>query len=101
MKSECQLTGLAKGVEFITQKIWWVWQRWTWKGCNNWEEHYPRRNCILIHGLKEEKNESTDDRVLKLSRQELNKDALIADLDQTHRIEKKRKWVPNECFNWS
>ena len=30
------------------------------------QKQYPRRNCILIHGLKEEKNESNDDRVLKL-----------------------------------
>ena len=28
---------------------------------------------------------------MKLSRQELNEDALIADLDRTHRIGKKRK----------
>ena len=27
------------------------------------QEQYSRRNCVLIHGLKEEKNESTDDRV--------------------------------------
>ena len=29
------------------------------------QEQYSRRNCILIYGLKEEKNESTDDRVVK------------------------------------
>ena len=51
---------------------------------------YSRRNSILIHGLKEEKNESTDDRVLKLFREELNEDALLADLDRTHRTGKKR-----------
>ena len=53
------------------------------------QEQYSRRNCILIHGLKEEKNESTDDRVLKLFREELNEDVLLADLDRTHRIGKK------------
>ena len=36
------------------------------------QEQYSRRNCILIHVLKEEKNESTDDRVLKLFREELS-----------------------------
>ena len=41
------------------------------------QEQYSRRNCILIHGLKEEKNESTDDRVLKLFREELNEDVLM------------------------
>ena len=54
------------------------------------QEQYSRRSCILIHGLKEEKNESTDDRVLKLFREELNEDVLLADLDRTNRIGKKR-----------
>ena len=40
--------------------------------------------------IKEEKNESIDNRVLKLFREELNEDVLLADLDTTHRIEKKR-----------
>ena len=53
------------------------------------KEQYSRRNCILIHGLKEEMDESTDDRVLKLFRDELNEDVLSADLDKTHRIRKK------------
>ena len=53
------------------------------------QEQYSRINCILIHGLKEEKNESTDDRVLKLFREELNEDVLLVDLDRTHRIKKR------------
>ena len=54
------------------------------------QEQYSRRNCILVHGLKEEKNKSTDDRVLRLFRKELNEDVLLVDLDSTHRIRKKR-----------
>ena len=53
------------------------------------QEQYSRRNCILIHRLKEEMDQSTDDRVLKLFREELNEDVLLADLDRTHRIGKK------------
>ena len=34
-------------------------------------------------------DQSTDDRVLKLFREELNEDVLLADLDRTHRIGKK------------
>ena len=52
---------------------------------------YSRRNCISIHGLKEEKNKSTDDRVLKLFREELNEDVLLADSDRVHRIGKKKR----------
>ena len=53
------------------------------------QEQYSRRYCILIQGLKEEKNESTYDRVLKLFRVVLNEDVVLADLDRTHRIGKK------------
>ena len=56
-----------------------------WKG-----KKVSRRNCILIHGLKEEINESKDDRVIKLFREELKEDVLLAHLDRTHRIGRKR-----------
>ena len=54
------------------------------------QDQYSRRNVILIHGLKEEIDESTDDRVLKLFRAKLNEDILLADLERTHRIGKKK-----------
>ena len=111
IKGECQLTDLAKGAEFITQKsdeyekdrreqnaIVATLQNELKSASMKVEdlekkmerqEQYSRRNCILIHGLKEEIDESTDDRVLKLFREELNEDVLLADLDRTHRIRKK------------
>ena len=55
------------------------------------KEQYSRRNCILIHRLKEEKNESTDDRVLKLFREELNEDLLLVDLDRAHKNRNKKR----------
>ena len=57
--------------------------------------HYSRRNCILIHGLREEKNKSTDDRVFKLFREGLNENVLLADLDRTHRIGQKETQAAN------
>ena len=54
------------------------------------QEQYFRRNYVLIHGLKEEKNKSIYDRVLELFREELSGDILLVDLDRTHRIEKKK-----------
>ena len=111
IKGECQLTDLAKGVDFITQKFDDYEKDRHEKGAiiatlqselksasmkaedlekrMNRQEQYFRRNCILIHGLKEQKIESTDDRVLELFREELNEDILLVDLDRTHRIEKK------------
>ena len=54
------------------------------------QKQYSRRNGILIQGLKEEMDQSTDDRVLKLFSEELNEDILLADLDRAHKIEKKK-----------
>ena len=69
------------------------------------QEQYSRRNCILTHGLKEEKNESTDNRLLKLFREELHEDVLLVDLDRTHRIEKKKRLkqqtTPSYCKIWA
>ena len=111
IKGECQLTNLSKGVDFTTQKFDEYGKDRREKGAINAtiqnklksasmkvedlkkkterQEQYSRRNCILIHELKEEKNESTNDRVSKLFTEELNEDVLLADLDRTHRIGKK------------
>ena len=113
IKGECQLTDLVKVVDFITQKfdeyekdqrekdaIIAILQN-ELKSANmkvedlekkiERQEQSSRRNCILIHRLKEEKNEKTDDRALKLFREELNEDILLANLDRTHRIRKKKR----------
>ena len=110
IKGECQLTNLAKGVEFITQKfdeyekdrrekdaIIATLQNELKSASMKIEdlemqkqEQYSRRNSILVHGLKEEMMERTDDRVLKLFKDKLNEDVLSADLDRTHRIGKKK-----------
>ena len=34
------------------------------KGCLDRQEQYSRRNCLLIHGLPESKNENTDELVI-------------------------------------
>ena len=112
LKGECQLTDLTKGVDFITQEF----DEYEKDQCEkdtiiatlqidlksismnvknhekkmDRQEQYRRRNYILIHGLKEEKNGRTDDRVLGLFGKELNEDILIVDLDRTHRIGQKR-----------
>ena len=44
------------------------------------QEQHSRRNCILINELKEEKNQSTNDRVLELFREELDEDILLVHL---------------------
>ena len=51
-----------------------------WKGKNS---------TLREIALKEKMDKSIDDRVLKLFREKLNEDVLLADLDRTHRIGKK------------
>ena len=54
------------------------------------QEQYSRRNCILIHGVKEEQNEDTDNVVVKLIKDNLEEDVDLTELDRSHRIGKKK-----------
>ena len=54
------------------------------------QEQYSRRNCILIHGVKEEQNEDTDNVVVKLIKDNLEEDIDLTELDRSHRIGKKK-----------
>ena len=54
------------------------------------QEQYSRRNCILIHGVKEEQNEDTDNVVVKLIKDNLEEDVDLTELDRFHRIGKKK-----------
>ena len=49
------------------------------------QEQYSMRNCILIHGVKENQNEDTDEVVNKL-KSEMNLEISPGDIDRTHRI---------------
>lgn len=53
------------------------------------QEQYSRRNCLLIHGVKEQKDEDTNDVVLQILKDELKEEVHIQDLDRTHRIGKE------------
>ena len=113
IKGKCQVTDLAKGVDFIAQKfdeyekgqrekdvIITILQSKLKSASMKVEdlkrkmetkEQYSRRNCIFFQGLKEERNKSTDNRVLKLLREELKEDVLLVDLDRSHRIGGKKE----------
>ena len=83
---------MAKGVDFLTQKFDDYQKVWREKDAIiatpqselksasmkaedpekkiYRQEQYSRRNCILIHGIKEEKSKSINDRDFKLFREE-------------------------------
>ena len=50
------------------------------------QQQYSRRNCVLIHGISEQKGEDTDEQALKIIREELGETVEKSDFDRTHRI---------------
>ena len=55
------------------------------------QEQYSRRNCILIHGVKEEQNEDTDNVVVKLIKDNLEEDVDLTEFGRSHRIVKRNQ----------
>ena len=54
------------------------------------QEHYSRRNCLLIHGLPESKNENTDLLAMEAIETKLNIKITDNDIDRIHRIGKSK-----------
>ena len=50
------------------------------------QEQYSRRNCILIHGVKENQNEDTNEVVINKIKSAMDLDISPGDIDRTHRI---------------
>ena len=50
------------------------------------QEQYSRRNCILIHGVKENQNEDTDEVVVHEIKSERDLDISPGDIDLTNAI---------------
>lgn len=52
------------------------------------QENYSRRTCLLVHGIKEETNEKTDEIVLKLCENNLKVPLALEQVERTHRLGK-------------
>ena len=50
------------------------------------QAQYSRRNCLLFHGIKEEKGEDTDSIIINTVKEEIDIEILLNDLDWSHRI---------------
>ena len=55
------------------------------------QEQYSRRNCLLVHGIAEEKKEITDEVIINTINETLDLDITLRDLQRTHRIGKPKK----------
>ena len=54
------------------------------------QEQYSRRNCLLLHGIEEESNENTDQRVIEVLWESMGETISIQDIDRTHRLTGKK-----------
>ena len=52
-------------------------------------EQYSRRNCLVIHGIKENPQENTDELVCELAKDHLEVEIQPHDIDRSHRIGEK------------
>ena len=50
------------------------------------QSQYSRRNCLLFHGIKDEKDEDTDSIIINTVKEEMDIDIFPNDLDWLHRI---------------
>ena len=50
------------------------------------QAQYSRRNCLLFHGIKEEKDENTDSIIINTVKEEMDIEILPNDLDRSHHI---------------
>ena len=47
-------------------------------------EQYSRRNCLLIHGVKENKKEDTDEVVIEIFEKEMEEKISVNYIDRSH-----------------
>ena len=55
------------------------------------QEQYSRRNCLLVHGVEENRNEDTDTLSINIINEHLELDIQPFDIDRIHRIGNKNK----------
>ena len=49
------------------------------------QEQYSRRNCIVVHGLEENKDEITNDLVASFIKDKMDIDLSVTDINRSHR----------------
>jgi len=49
-------------------------------------EQYSHRNCLVIHGIKEDNYKSTDELALNFFKEQLNVNLNQSEIDRSHRL---------------
>ena len=55
------------------------------------QEQYSKRNCLLVHGIKEVRGKATDDIIIETISQNLDIDIALYDIGRSHRIGQPRQ----------
>ena len=55
----------------------------------NCHEHYSRRNCLLIHGVKDNRKEDTDEVAIEIIEKEMQEKVSVNEIDRSHQLGKK------------
>jgi len=60
---------------------------------------YTRRNCLIIHGIKEEDNENTNNLAKQFFSKNMEIDIAETDIDRSHRLIRKGGRISNDVEN--
>ena len=82
-EKERQISKLKNVVNYLNEKVE------TMERSLDWDEQYSRRNCLLIHCVKENEKEDTDEVVIEFFEKEMEEKLSANDIDRSHRLGKK------------
>ena len=82
-EKERQISELKNEVKYLNQKVEPM------DMSLDHHEQYSRRNCLLIHDVKENEKENTDEVVIEFFEKEMKEKLSANDIDRSHRLEKK------------
>ena len=75
---ERQISGLNYEVKTVNEKVE------TMGRSLDRREQYSRRNCLLVHGVKKNETENTEEVVIEISENEMQEKVSVNDIDRSH-----------------
>ena len=81
-EEEIQISELKNEVKSLNEKVE------TMDRSLDRHEQYSRKNCLLIHGVKENEKEDSDKIVIEIFEKEMQEKVSTNDIDRSHRLGK-------------
>ena len=83
-EKERQISELKNELKYFNEKVE------TMHRSLDCHEQYSRRNFLLIHGVKKNEKEDTDEVVIEFFQKEMKQKLSANDIDRSHRLEKNK-----------